>query len=46
MKIGKRRITIFSEDDASSGAIIYIHMASTDMEQLVKNWTGWRQFWR
>ena len=39
-EIGERRITIFSEDDASSGAIIYIHMASADMEQLVKKLDG------
>ena len=30
MAIGKRRVTILSEDDASSGTIIYIHMATDD----------------
>lgn len=36
MEIGKRRITIFSEADVSGGAIIYTHMASADMAQLIE----------
>lgn len=35
MEIGKRQVSIFSEDDLNNGAIIYMHMNSDDMEQLV-----------
>ncbi|MBI4857316.1 MAG: alpha/beta hydrolase [Acetobacterium woodii] len=40
IEIGKRRITIFSDDDVSNGAILYLHMASADMEQLAKKLDG------
>ncbi|MCG2730334.1 MAG: alpha/beta hydrolase [Acetobacterium sp.] len=40
IEIGKRRLTVFSEADASSGTILYLHMASADMEQLVKKLDG------
>lgn len=35
MEIGKRRVSIFSGDATLSGAIVYLHIAADDLEQLV-----------
>lgn len=40
IKIGKRLITIFSDDAASSGTIIYIHMATDEAAELAIKLAG------
>lgn len=35
MKIGARRVSIFSKDELKAGTIVYLHLNSDDLEQLV-----------